>query len=206
MKKLLLVSVLGLGLTLAACGEEEATNSKEQTKADTEETKTEEVSADSKEVAEGDVIENEIGTFHITSKQKDLKDVYENGPMNLTITGVQLGELEPSEEYGYMFDEKEKVTTITVGMKAENTSSETVSFYPDQAVLTTNAGDQIDADLMLSGDVGGDFFGEVKKEGEVIFILDTPAEEIETGKLIINGSHNENFDDLGEELQIELEF
>lgn len=202
--KLAGLSVLAIGL-MVGCSEQAVSKEEASPEVSTE---TEESSANSgeSEVTEGDVIENEMGTFHIAKKQKDMTDVYENGPMNLTITGIQLGELEPSEEYAYMFDEKEKVTTVTVGMKAENTSDETVSFYPDQAVLTTNAGDQVDADLMLSGDVGGDFFGKVKKEGEVIFLLDTPVEEIETGKLIISGSHNENLDDLGEELQIELEF
>lgn len=210
MRKLLIVSLFVL--FLAACGgeneEKEKSTASDNTieEASTETQETEEASTDESEVAEGDVIENEMGTFNITKKQKDLEDVHENGPMKLTITGIQLGELEPSADYIDMFDGKEKLTTVTVGMTAENTSEDTVSFYPDQAVLTTNAGDQVDADLFLSGDVGGDFFGKVKKEGEVIFLLDTPVEEIESGKLIINGSHDENLDRLGEDMQIELEF
>lgn len=205
MKKLLFV--LLLVLFLAACGGEGEESGSEESSSN-EVNASEETDSDSTEdeVTEGDTIENEMGTFNITYKDKDIKDTYENGPMNLTITGVQVGTLEPSEDYKDMFDGKEKLTTITVGMNAENTSDETVSFYPNQAVLTTNAGDQVDADLFLSGDVGGDFFGEVKKEGEVIFLLDTPAEEIESGKLIINGSHDENIDRLGEDLQIELGF
>lgn len=216
MKKLL-VLFLGLSLFLAACGggeeSEEASGDAteepvaEEISAETEETTEPEAEESNSEVKEGDTIENEMGTFNIVSKQTDLSDSYENGPINLTITGTQLGTLEPSEDFKDMFEGKDKLTTVTVGMEVENTSEDTIAIYPNQSILTTDAGDQVNSDVWLSDDVGGDFHGQVTKDGEVIFLLDTPAEEISSGELIIDGSHTvEDYETVGEQMEIELKF
>ncbi|WP_200411957.1 hypothetical protein [Virgibacillus salexigens] len=212
MKKVyLLMLSLVLGFVLVACGEESSDN--ENTAESKENNSSEEQNNDESKdkentvsVEEGETIDNEVGKFTIANKKKDMNEVIENGPMKLTITGIQSATLEPNGDYKAMFDNKDKLTVVTVGMKTENTSEETVSFYPDQATLTTNAGDQVDADLMLSDDVGGDFYGQTKKEGEVIFQLDTPAADISDIKLIINGAHDENIDSLGEDIQLPLSF
>jgi hypothetical protein len=208
---LLLVAIISVALT--ACGGEKSKDGDKAVKAD-EPTSSEEKKDNEKEtnkdkeksVSEGDVIENEMGKTTILKKKKDMNELVENGPMKLTITGIQSATLEPAADYKEMFDNKDKLTVITVGMKAENTSKETVSFYPDQATLTTNAGDQVDADPLLSDEVGGDFFGPTKKEGKVIFQLDTPAKEISEIKLVIPGASNENLDSLGEDIQLPLSF
>ncbi|WP_067727710.1 hypothetical protein [Oceanobacillus damuensis] len=209
MKKLLLFGLIAIAVSLAACGaesegESEPAQSEENVSKDGSETDDEEAGNDT--VTERETVENEIGTFSIAKQVKDLDEIATSGPMELAITGIQAGELEPDDVYIDLFDGKEKVTIITVGMKAENTSEDTTSMYPDQAVLTTNTGDQVDADLFLSDSVGGEFFGPVNKEGEVLFQLDTPASEIENIKLIISGAHDENFESVGEDVQIELSF
>jgi hypothetical protein len=210
---LMAASIIAIAIVLVGCGAEKSKDDEKVAKADkptsSEEKKDNEKETNKhkeKSVSEGDVIENEMGKTTILKKKKDMNELVENGPMKLTITGIQSATLEPAADYKGMFDNKDKLTVITVGMKAENTSKETVSFYPDQATLTTNAGDQVDADPLLSDEVGGDFFGPTKKDGKVIFQLDTPAKEISEIKLVIPGASNENLDSLGKDIKLPLSF
>jgi Domain of unknown function (DUF4352) len=207
----MVASIIAIAIVLVGCGAEK---SKDDEKAD-EPTASEEKKDNEKETTKDEekpvsneddnVIEDETGKFTI-EKVKELNKVVENGPIKLTITDIQSTTAEPSDEYKDMFDDKEKVTLIMIGMKVENTSEETVSFYPNQATLTTNTGEQVDADLYSSDDVGGDFFGKIKKEGKVVFQLDSPAKEISEINLIISGATNENVDSLGEDIQLPLSF
>ncbi|MED3737249.1 hypothetical protein [Virgibacillus pantothenticus] len=211
MKRVFLLMLIAIvSIALVACGGESEDNDKEAKADDSKKTeeKEDKDKEESKEdeSSEGDVKENEMGKFTLVSEKKDINETIENGPMKLTITGIQSATLEPSEDFKEMFEGKDKLTMINVGMKAENTSDDTVSFYPDQATLTTNAGDQVEADLVLSEQVGGDFFGKTKKEGDVIFKVDTPAEEIKDIKLIIDGASDENLESLGDSIELPLSF
>src|SRR5690606_26822698 len=104
------------------------------------------------------------------------------------------------------FDNKDEVTIVTIAMKVENTSEDTISIYPNQAALTTNTGEQVDADMLLSDDIGGEFFGKVNKEGDVIFQLDAPADEITKVKYIMDGAHDTSYNSLSDQIQVDLEF
>ncbi|PIC65376.1 hypothetical protein CSV79_01785 [Sporosarcina sp. P13] len=193
-----------LAATLAGCGDT-GTKKEDSTPADTSsETSAvkDENKADKKE--DENVEESELGKMTIVYKNKELNENAESGPMKLNVSAVQLANLEVAEDYKGMFDEKDKVTVITVQMKAENTIDETMSFYPDQATLTTDTGDQIDASLVLSDSVGGDFFGKVNKEGNAIFLVDTPAEEIGEISLNIDGSHDESFMNHGDKIKMTI--
>ena len=203
---LILISLLTLGLV--ACGnsgngESKDASSKQQHSTESNQTSNED---DSSNNNEGEVTENEIGKITVVNKKKDINQTFQSGPVNLTINAIQTATLEPSESYKDMFDGKEKLTIVTINMKTENTSDDTVGIYPNQAVLTTNTGEQVDADIWLSDDLGGDFYGKVSKEGDVIFQLDSPAEEISNMKLIIEGAHDTDYNSLSEQLHIDLSF
>lgn len=202
MKRILLAIILSL--VLMACS---STNS-ETTELKEENIETEEVAnAEEKGVNEGDVIKNDVGEFTILKKNKEVNENTTSGPIELSITGIQLAELKVAKDMKELFDNKEELGVITIGMTVENTDESDVSIYPDQAVLTTDSGIQVDADVLLSDDVGGDFYGEVTKEGEVIFLLDLPVDEIKDIKLIINPAHDEEFESYEEDdIQIPLTF
>ncbi|MFA1819593.1 hypothetical protein ACDX78_05220 [Virgibacillus oceani] len=218
MKKLfMLFLTVMIATILAACGDEADGSSEDNTTTEdnieettneenTEGTESEEGEKDNGDSSEGETTENELGSFTMVNQNMDLNETYDSGPMELTIHSIQSGNLVVSDEFKDMFDDKDEVTMISVDMKAENTSEDTLSWYPDQAVLTTNAGDQVDADLFFSDSVGGEFYGPTNQEGNVLFMLDTPAEEIEKVKLIINGAHDEDFETIGDDLEIELSF
>ncbi|GAB3808432.1 hypothetical protein [Virgibacillus kimchii] len=216
MKKLFIFMLAAMTvIVLAACGDEADESSEDATETEavaeetaneeeTEETASEE--EDHGDSSEGETTENELGAFTMVNQTMDVDETHESGPMELTIHSIQSGNLVVSDEFKDMFDGKDELTMINVELRAENTSEDNVSWYPDQAVMTTNAGDQVDADLFFSDSVGGEFFGPTNQEGSVLFMLDTPAEEIESVKLIISGPHNEDFETIGDDLEIELSF
>src|SRR5690625_23220 len=152
------------------------------------------------------VDEHMVKNVEVVSQQ-ELDESLTFGPLNLDINKVQLSELEISSDYVSMFDGKEEVSLITFEMRAENTSDKDLSFYPDQSTMTTSSGEQVEAVYMLNEPVGGDFFGEVWKEGNVSFAIDTPLEVLEQITLIIAPGHDDDYDNLGkqEKLKIELD-
>src|SRR5699024_2476552 len=205
---LLLLMVLVGGLI--ACDDSErsassdnSNNNKTEEKKDNKEKeeKEEEIEEESNSNNE-DVQESEIGKLSIAYKDKELDENAESGPINLNVDALQVGELEVSEDYQEFFDGKDEVTTITISMNVENTDDNTNGFYPVQATITTDAGDQVDADMLLSDEVGGDFIGKVKKDGQVIFTVDSDADEINEINLFIDGTHDEDFENIGEDIEM----
>ncbi|WP_099157064.1 hypothetical protein [Virgibacillus ndiopensis] len=196
------------GLVLSACGEATSDNSEENAKAESNQSTASDDSAENEKTAEAKddemVKESEIGTMRIAYKNKELDENAESGPMKLNVSGIQVGDLEVNEDYRDMFDGKDKVTVITLKMKAENTSDDTIGFYPDQATITTDTGDQVDADMFFSDSVGGDFIGKVHKEGDVMFLVDSPVKDIGKVNLIVDGAHDENFESVGEKVEMEF--
>jgi hypothetical protein len=84
-------------------------------------------------------------------------------------------------------------SAVGVKMTVENTSSDKkYTTYPDQATLVTSTGEQVDADLWVSDDVGGDFYEGVVKQGNIIFYLERGnAADITWVKLIWNSSYED---------------
>ncbi|TCI58320.1 DUF4352 domain-containing protein, partial [Exiguobacterium sp. SH0S2] len=114
---------------------------------------------------DAEVYDSEIGTNTIHMKNTELTMNETMGSVKFNVNKVQTSRLNVAEEYLDMFDGKDEVTLVVVNVTAENTVDDTIHFYPDQGTLVTNPGEQIDADLWFSDDVGGDFLGKVKKEG-----------------------------------------
>lgn len=62
----------------------------------------------------------------------------------------------------------------------------------------TNTGEQVSADLWFSDDVGGEFLGKVKKEGNVLFFVKAMPEELADVKVVIDGPSDANYESIGE--------
>ena len=149
------------------------------------------------------VEESEIGKMTTLYQNKELNKTFETGSIKGTLAKIRYATLEPSEDYKAMFNDESVVTLITIEASNENTVDETISFYLDQATLTTDTGQQVDAEIFLSDNLGGDFLGKVKKEGNIQWIL-KHDEHIKTLTLHASAPHNENFDSIGEDLKIEI--
>lgn len=153
-----------------------------------------------------EVKEGEIGRLTIFKKSEEVNAFQESGPFTVKVNKMQVAKLEVSENYKSMFNNKDIVTIVTLEVEVENKSSETNSIYPNQGTIVTNTKEQKEAHLSLSDDVGGDFIGEVIKKGNVIFVLDSNAEEITSFKYVIDGPIDSNWDKLGEDIIFELSF
>lgn len=214
-----IIPLMLTAILLAGCGNKENTAEEkpvEKTEVAAEETKekeTEEVEVEkTEEVKEktessiGNVDESEIGRLEVINEKKNINDVIESGPIKLTVKDIQISKLNPSESYKPMFDEKDEVTVLVMALEVENTSDETISFYPNQGIVVTNTKEQRDADMFLSDSVGGDFIGQVIKTGNVIFILDSKAEEVDSMKFVLGHPSNQSFENIGEDVVLEYEF
>jgi hypothetical protein len=132
----------------------------------------------------------------------------ESGPIKYTVTDIQVSKLTATtDSTASLLDlEKDKEYAVVVAhFDVENTSDETISFYPDQSVMTTNTKEQINASLFLSDSVGGDFIGKVKKSGNVIFILkNSSADDLANVTIHIDAPHNDSFDSVGDPVEINI--
>ncbi|MBR2756628.1 MAG: hypothetical protein IKD52_00760 [Exiguobacterium sp.] len=196
MKRFGLLVAVPLAL-LVGCGEADELKT---TATDTEEVAEAEASAPEEATTENeDVQESELGTNKIYMKNKALTIAETMGPIQFAIDKVQTSRLRVAEAYRDSFDGQEEVTVVAMNMIVENTVDETMSFHPNQATLVTNTGEQVEADLFFSDDVGGEFLGKVKKEGNVLFFVKAKPEELTDLKVVIDGPFNENFDKVAED-------
>lgn len=210
MNKLVVGASLSAALLLAACGEEATKETKTEVKADEKATKTETKDAPKKEEAkkedtgEGKVQKSDAGTKTVYYTSGDLGIKEKLGPINFALNKIQTSHFKVAEGYEETFKNKKEVTMVIINVKLENTSDKTVSVYPDQATITTNTGEQLQAETFISDQVGGEFIGKVKKEGNVMFIANSKPEEITSVKFIMEGPHDENLEKLAERYTVEI--
>lgn len=196
------LAVGSIALLLTACGgktnevkNEPAKNNKANAETTVENNKKTDSSV-------GKVDKSELGRVEVIKEKKNINDLFESGPIKLTITDIQISKVNPSPNYKSMFNDKDEVTSVVLAVEVENTSDETISFFPDQGTVVTNTKEQKVAEVFLSDEVGGDFIGQVKKKGNIIFILDSNAEEINNVKFVLGNASNANFESVGEEITV----
>lgn len=201
---------------LIGCGETEdadSSNSMEQSEQQDVEEKTEEKANDTDtaneneneentdemgESEEFEVQQDEVGTSQIYMKNRNVGIEDEIGPIIFKIDKVQTLRLQVSSDYRFLFDDKEEVTIVSFNVIVENKSDETVNFSPNQARLVTNTGEQVDADIIISEDVGGEFLGKVKKEGGILFHVDSMPDELTEVRFVVEGPYDDQFNTIAE--------
>lgn len=98
---------------------------------------------------------------------------------------------------------------VGVKFKIENTTQNVFTTYPDQAVLVTSTGEQIDMpDMFASDNIGGEIEEGVIKEGNVIWELERgKAEEIKWIKLKWTATEGDGFsmDAARKEFEVKLQ-
>jgi hypothetical protein len=135
----------------------------------------------------------------------------DSGGLKIQIARVMLGEKkainQPFEKIR-TFDDRPVVVALI--FKIINTSSDTLSVYPDQGTVVA-AGEQVDlGDFMLFGtfgdDIGGDIFPGVTKIGGIwLGFKRTSAEAIQNLTLVINAPMNKSFIQVGGDYQFNLD-
>jgi hypothetical protein len=175
MKKLLMIPLFLL--LLAACNDVDTIQQSEDEKA-----KAKVGENASKESTNEDKQQNE-------KKKEDIWTYYENATWSDNFKGLKttIQKVVVSDKAPGYDEEGNEITTSAVGVKfqIENTTDGKFTTYPDQAVLVTSTGEQIDMpDMLVSDPLGGEIDKGVIKEGDVIWYLQRGnAEKIEWIKL-----------------------
>ncbi|WP_078592978.1 hypothetical protein [Evansella clarkii] len=165
----------------------------------------EDLADDTWETEVGDTIENEGGVFTLHNRQDDI-DTIETGPIIMDIQQVAAvsGELT-----GEMADflETDELDYIQVDIQVENTADEDITFYAGQARMSTSTGEQLESDMWLSDHIDGEMMAGTSQSGSFFFVLENSnAEEVESVRLVWSAPHDEDWEDAGDEVDIEVEF
>ncbi|SFA69913.1 hypothetical protein [Clostridium frigidicarnis] len=183
-----LVGILSIGLV--ACGGE---NKKE-------ETKTENTKQETKQEEKQDEKKDDVWTYFENSKWEDDYEGLKTEIEKVVVTDKAIG----SDGKG------NTSSAVGIKMKVTNTTKEKFTTYPDQAVLVTSTGEQIQTpNLWASDHLGGEIDEGVTKEGDIIWYLkkDGTAKDIEWIKLSWR-SHkgaDDKFDSKAKEYEIKLQ-
>jgi len=206
MKKFLSFLVVGLlsMMMMAACATDSATDeleknddNKAEAKTGDESTPTEEESAESEKEEEAKA--EDVWTYYENAKWSD-----DYNGLKMEIQKAVVTDKAPTVE-----DENANASAVGVKFRMENTTDGKFTFYPDQAVLVTSTGEQIDMpDMFVSDNLGGEIDKGVIKEGNIIWYLERgEAESIEWIKLSFSGHQGpeDDFESEIKEYEIELQ-
>lgn len=200
-RKIITVALVAtMALSFAACGDSNTqSGGSAESSAPAEQTEQQEPT-----VEEQDGMRKE--TYYTN---KDLSLSGETGPIKYAVTGVQVSNISTEDDavaslLGVEVDQKAGL--VVVNFDVENTSTDTISWYPDQATITTNTQEQADANMFLNdGDVGGDYIGNVKKSGQVMFILpNSDAKDLTQVSIHVDGPYDANFNTVGDAVTIDI--
>lgn len=141
---------------------------------------------------------------------KELNITGETGPIKYSLNALQLSKLTATtDEMAEILEiEKDKeCAVLVIDISAENTSAETINFYLGMATATTNTKEQVESDGFLEEYMDGEFLGQVIHSGTLVYILEnSKAEDITNVKLYVDAPTDENYDEVGEPLELELTF
>lgn len=133
----------------------------------------------------------------------------ESGPIKYEVQGIQISKIKPTTSdtasmLGLNIDQE--ATLVAIQLSVENTSSEDISFYPHMSTIVTSSKEQVEADWIMSDSVGGDFYGNVSRQGQIFFICkNTKADDLTHIQWRINGPSNSSFDRVGDNITIEFD-
>lgn len=208
---------IGISISLVACNTENSATEKKETTASSQKTDkkqekeaktkdngaTEDVEGLGKVTVVGVGYNDEIGIDGTDAPLKPIK----LGSANLTIEQLHIVDIEPTDDAKQLyFNDEDKVRAVVIDMKAENTSKKDIMFHPNQSVLVTDSGEQVESDMMLMGEVGGDFLGKVTKEGQTWWILKNTSKVIKNIKMIISPpTDNQTLEDIGKEKRLDFQ-
>ena len=144
------------------------------------------------------------------AKEDDIWTYYENAKWSDDYNGLKM-EIQKAvvtNKAPTMDDENANASAVGVKFKMENTTDGKFTFYPDQAVLVTSTGEQIEMpDMWVSDNIGGEIDKGVIKEGNIIWYLERgKADEIEWIKLEFSGHQGpeDDFESETKDYEIEL--
>lgn len=224
MKKNYLFVTIGLvsAITLSACGGGEDTNASDKNndteQETTENAESETTSSDESEFEENEEEEtdgeweyqvgdtNEDGSLKLLARN-DTSETIETASISLDFPQVTVAEVVewPADLADYY--DFEPTGVIQIDVEVLNSSEETINFYIGQATITTSTGEQLEPDFLSSDHIGGEFIGSVNKSGSVRYMLESSdPNEIEWVRVLVDAPHDENFESVGDDIDVQIDF
>ncbi|MEK5107015.1 hypothetical protein MHI57_09585 [Cytobacillus sp. FSL K6-0129] len=200
MRKLILFSLIAGSLTLAACSNDDtASADKEKETSHSDSTQTNQ--------DDGDFYEEGFGQVKVIANGPNEAKKIDMGPMKVELSNIRVVDVELDKEMvEYLNDGRETSRGIIIDITAENTTEDDITFDPNQAIIVTDTGEQIESDLGLMGEAGGDFLGKVTKEGSTWWFLDNIDKDVKKITVIISAPYDtQTGESIGEEKRIEFE-
>jgi hypothetical protein len=123
-----------------------------------------------------------------------------SGPMTMKISKVSLNPAYKKDQYS------DPINAVVLAVEVENTSSDTIHWYPAQATMVLNTKEQAEGGMSLyhSDQVDGEFVGKVVKKGNIVFEVNSDLKEISNFNLKIDGAFGDGFERVGEDTTTEV--
>ncbi|HZG87289.1 stalk domain-containing protein [Paenibacillus sp.] len=135
------------------------------------------------------------------AKSFNVNVTMESGPMKMKISKVTLDSAFKSSPY------LDPINAVILDVEVENTSTDTISWHPNQGTLVLNTKEQAEAAMSLfhSDDVGGEFVGKVVKKGKIVVEVKSDVSEITSLSFRVSGPFNaESFETIGAEQTVDI--
>lgn len=212
-----LICALSVSL-LAACGnqtEEEAKDpQKVEESQEPEEKQTSKEEKPAKETESDSVFDYVGKTYDADGSSIDVlkggrvDQTFEQGPLKITIDGMYIGRIKniTDEDVKAYYNTDEPINVAAISYKIENTSDDTYVFYIGQSPITTDSKEQIDPDLLVSEEAGGNVLGQTIKEGLSIYYPKSNLEEIKDITWHIKEANTEDFQTKVDGIKIKFTF
>ncbi len=209
MKKTTIAILLSTLLLLMACGDDNSSTDVESND-QTNEDNTEEViekdpdkTDEDYETQVGDSTANDGGTFTLHARQDEI-DTIKTGPIVMEIEQLNTASGELTGDLAE-FMESDHIEYVQMDLIVENTSDEDITFYSSQAEIATSTGEQLEPDMWMSDHIEGDLMSGTRHSGSLFFILENSnAEDIESIRIKWSAPHNEDWEDVGEAVDIDI--
>ena len=212
-KKIVTLLLAGaLAASLAACGsssgDTDDQNAEVSATEETEETTETETVEEETAEEESTVTEENGMRKEVLYTNEDLGITGTTGPINYTISGIQVSNLtattdEAAEMLG--IEKDTEVALVVIEASGENTTDDTIYFYLGQATLVSNTKEQIDPDIWYSDYIDGEYLGNVIHSGQLMYILpNSVGDDITDVTLYVNAPSDADWDTVGEDVVIEI--
>lgn len=174
----------------------------DQKQGDKADKKDENIPEKSKSEIESDDILNYIGkTYDKDGVSIDLlkggkiNKSFEQGPLKISIEGMYIGRITKitNEQIKSYYNTDDPINIVTIIYKVENTSNDTYEFYIGQSPITTDSKEQIEADLLVGKEGGGNLLGQTIKDGINVYYPNNKIEDIKEITWHIKDANSEDY-------------
>ncbi len=152
----------------------------------------------------GDTRETEGGQFTLKGVSYNIEKI-DVGPAVVDILHVKSVSAVLAGEMKEFFEEDE-LEYISIDMYVENTSGKDIIYFAGQAEIVTDTGEQLSPDIWMSDHIEGEMRAGVKQTGNLVYIMKhSKAQDVNSVRIIIGDPLDENWNNIGEKIDITVD-